>query len=1008
MCVWQFALASLMLLLPIRSEAVNANDDQWRWWFLGTTTDAATVALYNSVSAKYLHTSDLRVLREDLEPLYESLADTIVSVADAHKASLLIRLFHYSAARPYKTGALCERIASNLASFLTEHQEHDLGIVPAIEMWTAVDLGSTILCDRQAYLVYVKSLDCERQGRVLSARFVTEGFSQQERFRIFIQSLDGISKHLAFNSIVDTAYALQITSRLYRLMDSVSKVSAAKVRPMPSNDDREWLLNYRFMLALGNRLYRDLTNSALAERQAALFCLQTSLRMESCEPSFPEIRLRSQILGYMTERPFSRKLARRLYEGFGIRKPFQHHLLLELAEGGTGMLLLNLLLVKQAVNSMPLQIGSVPDTILGSLYNILREQSNIYCEAGINQFPQIAVAGGRKANEENDTFDGHHSNLILDRFLQLRMALNSIVHDDEITARAVVSDAIMGLADSISSRYAIKKVIQLAIGRDSSFNWTNEQRSALKTFHWNLSYELSKDLLLNTSPRITTSKINEYRQEMLQFLRYFHHELRDTISSTQKHYMILLMMGQRASGTTAQRQLTRYGYSSQSGEMYHDIDENIWSVTLLKQLKTFDLAQYISGDKKIDRQLLAYLEELSETVMLQEQDARGRTYSSALGNKWTPDDSTLYVSADIYYKQASPSETPTRTTDTISHPNFVFTLYAADTTIQCWDVSDTIIAEAITARLRGLSYGVIKATGVDSIYGKLIDAVQKNAPNRYRRIVFLPSSLLYMHNPYLTMWKGGFLADSFYISVAASLHHDRPSTFAAGTRLHVMSPDSLSLARSTSERTSLERTALLAHWKYSLLPNVSNEAELAAVMKATDILHITSHASQANALVMGLISDPSYRELFIGDEVSVTTKRIWSPLIQYSSVTRDSGSLYADGHISPIEFTAYRVKVPRMVFLSTCQTVSATCDIWEPPDGIIRELFSMGADCIVSAPIAVPDKYAASYSKLYYSYLAQTGSPDIAATMIVRNRNKLNQESALSYGAYFPILFSTY
>ena len=314
MIVWHCALVSLMVFLPIRAEAMNANDDQWRWWFLGTTKDAATIALYDSISTKYLHISDLRALREDLDPLYESLADSIASAADAHKASLLIRLFHYSAARPYRTGLLCERIASNLAGYLLEQQNRDVELLQSIEMWTAVDLGTKILYDRQEYLTDRTLIDHDVLGRVLTARYLTEGCTQQDRFRLFIQTLDGITKHLAFNNLVDTAYALQVTSRLHWLMDSVSKISAAKVRPMPSNDDREWLLIYRFMSALGNRLYRDLASSAFAERQAVLFCLQTSVRMESCEPSFPEIRLRSQILGYMTERPFSRKLARRLTE----------------------------------------------------------------------------------------------------------------------------------------------------------------------------------------------------------------------------------------------------------------------------------------------------------------------------------------------------------------------------------------------------------------------------------------------------------------------------------------------------------------------------------------------------------------------------------------------------------------------------------------------------------------------------------------------------------------------
>ena len=1008
MIVWHCALVSLMVFLPIRAEAMNANDDQWRWWFLGTTKDAATIALYDSISTKYLHISDLRALREDLDPLYESLADSIASAADAHKASLLIRLFHYSAARPYRTGLLCERIASNLAGYLLEQQNRDVELLQSIEMWTAVDLGTKILYDRQEYLTDRTLIDHDVLGRVLTARYLTEGCTQQDRFRLFIQTLDGITKHLAFNNLVDTAYALQVTSRLHWLMDSVSKISAAKVRPMPSNDDREWLLIYRFMSALGNRLYRDLASSAFAERQAVLFCLQTSVRMESCEPSFPEIRLRSQILGYMTERPFSRKLARRLTEGFGRSRLLPYCLLVELADGGAGMFLLNSLLVRQAVISAPLQMGSITDTSIAVLSDLLIEQSKAYCEAGTSQFPQILVPGRRRDTEASDAVRGNQSNVILDRFYQVRMALNSIDHDDVVNARTFVSDAIMELTDSTIGRYPLRKAVQLAIIRDAFFDWTSDQRSALKTFHWNLSYELSKDLLRNTSPWITTSKINEYRQEMLKHLRHSQHEMHDTISSTQTHYMILLMLGQRASGTTSQRQLKRHGDSNKLGEIYHDTADDLWSVTLLNQLKTFDLAQYISGNKKIDRQLLAYLEELSETVMLQEQDARQRSYYAADGNNWTPDDSTLYISADVYYRQVSSSESQARTTDTTTHANFVFTLHTADTTIQYWDVSDTVVAEAITVRLRGLSYGVVKATGVDSIYGKLIDAVQRNATKRYRRIVFLPSSLLYMHNPYLTLWKGGFLADSFYVSVSASLHHDRQSMYGADARLFVMSPDSMSLSRSKSERSSLARTALLAHWTYSLLPNVSNEEELAAVMQATDILHVTSHASQANALVMGLINDSSYRELFIGDEVSATTKRIWSPLIQYSSVTRDSGSLYADGYVSPIEFTTYRIKVPRMVYLSTCQTVSATCDMWEPPDGIIRELFSMGADCIVSAPLAIPDKYAAGYSKLFYSYLAQTGSPDIAATMVVRNRKKGNHESALSFGAYFPILFKTY
>jgi hypothetical protein len=152
--------------------------------------------------------------------------------------------------------------------------------------------------------------------------------------------------------------------------------------------------------------------------------------------------------------------------------------------------------------------------------------------------------------------------------------------------------------------------------------------------------------------------------------------------------------------------------------------------------------------------------------------------------------------------------------------------------------------------------------------------------------------------------------------------------------------------------------------------------------------------------------DTTLRELMAADDVGVTARRIWSPLIQYSINTRDTGSMYADGYFSPLEMEVYGIRFQGIVFLSTCQTTTFTGDLWEPPDGILRELFTLGADCIVSSSIAVPDKYAAEYSMAFYRKLTEYGAPHVVATEMVREGVR-NGSNVLSYGAYYPIYFET-
>lgn len=332
------------------------------------------------------------------------------------------------------------------------------------------------------------------------------------------------------------------------------------------------------------------------------------------------------------------------------------------------------------------------------------------------------------------------------------------------------------------------------------------------------------------------------------------------------------------------------------------------------------------------------------------------------------------------------------------------TLLSADTMMRVIDIKDSTLVWSLYQKLQGITYGQNVSTSLDSIITSLLRIHERRFGDSYTDIVFMASGVLYAYNFYLVHDNQMRVTDRYDVSIAV-----RPSVFASNLvmpdTISYLMADNVSLPNVIAEFKLIDSLLRDEGRSADLVEEPINEIEIAKHASAADVFHVSSHAIQPDVYEL-IKRDSNMRELLAANDVGTMARRMWSPLIQYKSVTRDSGAMFGDGFISPFEMELFGARFKNLVFLSTCQTATLTGDLWEPQDGIIRELFAQGAKCIVMSPVAVPDRYAPEYSSKFYKYLLKTNEPHKAATQIVREGMRTGA-SAFSYGLYYPIYFET-
>jgi hypothetical protein len=990
-----FVLISACLMCCCARTAKCDEYDRWRWWLLGASDDSVTIKLFDTIWYKYLYESDLRVLREDLEAHYIKLSDGIGSLSEAQTGALLIRLFHYSAARPSQTGIMVQRIATELSAYLNSSDHNSNSpVILVTEMWTAVDLGQNVVIDRKTYNSARTTFDYNRMTDVLRARYMLEGVSLEDRAKQFLQSVDGVSKHLEYNNICDVTFASNIVSTLYHYLDSIRTSALNNIDIQNDEVDSRWLLAYRQLLLLSTRLYRNMTRSAFSERQVTMFSLLTNVAGKHCPVSFPEIRMRSSALQYLVERPYSRRHIADLSNGVDSNM-LAVALMIELSDAGVGSYVFDTQILSKLTTAQPIRMGWMDSAVLETVDGIVEKQSNSYCENFRQQFPaymDIATSHNQPADKDAVAYA---FNITLDKYFLIRKAMFLLTTGDKLGAKSTIWEAINEVHDSLTSHYVVWKSVQWALNSSAKLEWSASEQSRLLHYAIRTSLSMSDELVNESLPWLTTAAISKYRQSALESL----HRLMisgQITSLRQDSADVMPYIMQRGMVTRSMANLPVLSCDS----ITQNLPPQIGSVYqgcygLLRILQQSSLGKYISFNSEIDRDLLLEIENITDYLNLVYSQSRSTLISNTYGkmSEWSPCSGSAYMMIERYAESTD--------------AKWVVVLLTTDTIIYSRPLSDSEVIESVLNKRRSLQYGVVSTTLLDSVITSMVFECSEQIGSELNRLVFLPSGVLNSFNPYIVKWGDVMLADSLDIVVACGLASNLSQECKSSYKLCVLRPRNIDLTDVEEEVKALRLLAQENEWDLDVLDEVDSEDSLRKSLADVNALHIASHASQSNALIERIAMDNRYVELMSSDAVGTVAKRLWSPLIQYSSKTRDTGALYGDGYISPIEMSVYGVRLPSLVYLSTCQTATLTSDLWEPPDGVVREFFTLGAQCVVSSPIPVPDLYATSYAANFYLQLAKSGEPCKAAGDVVRSRRR-ESANALSIGAYYPIYLFTH
>ena len=987
-------LGCVVALAVLAAECYSKGDyDHWRWWFLASTTDSATIALYDKIEDKYLHVSDLRVLREDLEPLYVQLSQSISNESEAQTAALLIRLFHYSAARPYKTAEYCSLIAGKLYSFNASSPLLKGGIEVFVDLVVAADLAASCTVTVEQYHQGIGTIDMVQHVKGVDARTREGSTIHLNRFRFLLQSIDGLTKFMAYNGVRDTATVDILVSELGMHLDTLDLMHT-QVDSLP-----EWSLLLRYQASLKLTIYSDHNEYREYEDAVNQYAIATAAS-QYARMCFPESRLRGNSVRFGGDRSITRQFVL-----FAMSGSFDHvgstFQILECVQPGFSEMFFDKNTLTDLLLKHPTQNRIDVERLLDSIEMFKKRYSRCFNhtrqsdEVSRNRENIVGLCSAEILLEQI-MFDS-------DYHLRRLMVLKSLGKSSEVVSEL----AKLSLTSNIRSYRTrpLRNMFYWAYqhGLDDKLDSTDYLR-----FHvnWFLSEYSHSALVENVSMPLSTSASVFWNRLFL--ITSLSEMIEHKLEPKQRAILevpLRLMLNKRGSITRATKSmhlttLDSFSLAEHSSSSIRNKARNL----MLSICENAPLTQFVSGGTPLSKEAVRMIESLSQTFNFYHQATRRQLYqpTSQARASWFPKDGVMYVSFDRHLKMMG-TRMPLLESDSYQLCWRV-TFYSSDTIFQAFEMSDSAMVSSLALKTSGVSYGVNVSTDLDSMIMATVNRQSLISKQVYTDIVFLPNVYLYAYNFYLIRNESQCLAERFNIrvtvGVAAAAFHDFRNV-----NLRMLMTRDAGIENVTVESEQIINHLQKAGSSAIIIPELATERSLAVQLQGSNVFHVASHARQPNLYSL-TSQDTTLRELMAADDVGVTARRIWSPLIQYSNNTRDTGSMYADGYFSPLEMEVYGIRFQGIVFLSTCQTTTYTGDLWEPPDGILRELFTLGADCVVSSSIAVPDKYAAEYSMAFYRKLIEYGAPHVVATEMVREGVK-NGSNVLSYGAYYPIYFET-
>ncbi len=998
-----FLIFGLVLLGHVTAAA--SDDEHWRFWILGRSDDVSTVTLYDRVADSYLHQSDYRVLREELDSVYLRLAGNIGSESDAQTAAMLIRLFHYSASRPYRTAVLCGRISKRLAQYRSMTTGGKASSAyEIIDSWVAVDVSITSGLTLEHEVAYRERPDYADIIPELEARWLSASSDTLQAIRWTVQAIDGVTSAVEYGGYRDTALCRQVYVQVQPLFDKIYRICRGN-----SVEGLKAFLA-RHLLLLEMRL-ADIAEPAQAESQALAYCIGINSLASQVRNSvsFPELRMRSNALRYLIANAASSIETQALFLGVADTTLTRILLLCDLAMPGTASIMLGKQ-IRTYMAGMSVRSKSFNSLIYQRIDTALSGRNgDLYMPDFDQFFKQGLLSLSEHHCDRSRLFLG--DDIPYDRYYLYRLAVLQDLHgmNDEAvfnihrlvgTSKGEYPDPIvlgMGI------RWLLNKPLSLTCDTAQwrAYILRDLLPDSLFARLMLANTKQAQVLLSHRLPWMAVSQINSLRDENLSCQsRLDSYRSENTQASMNRTILLdnvktrsgvtrytrvrqkrvrlredLQLAGERTKQRAAMKAMLRSSFENDSLAPY--AYEKPISLSVLNKVGVLNIAS------------AAYHRVHQYGVLDNAQE-----YSV----RWEPDSETVYVILDRYRDLLQSNA------NSISSRQWPYRWHIAVVTnnqmFEKWDIYDSLMATSLSDQQRAMAYGANAITDLDSMLAEMLDLIDPN--QQKERIVFLPADYMYAYNPYLMEHRDEMIADIYTVVVSASVgEHSHVRDLSS---LVLLSPQPTNLQSVVGERAQIAKLMLRRNWYVDVVRSVGNESELADRMQGADAMHISSHALQSD-LYAGIQRDSTKRELLYKDEVGIVGRRLWTSLLQYRPDVDKEGVMYGDGVLAPLEMEVYNIVAPRHVYLSTCQTIAFTSDVQEPPDGLIRELFAQGANCVVASSTPVNDTYAAEHAKRYYRKLAEGMSPEIITAQIV-SEGRRRHENAQIYGSYYPIYFS--
>jgi hypothetical protein len=862
-----------------------------------------------------------------------------------------------------------------------------------MDLLAAADLAANAISDYDWYYANSELHDIDKMSGSITDRVRSYNGTPVDAARVYLQTIDGATKYLEYTGAVDSAFA--------RGLDSITYKDFEYIRSSYRNnrDDKRWLICYLVAQTIKIRISRYV-NSAHAEWAAESFVTECIEHSETLNCSLPDVRLAVNVIQHLVEYPFSEMVQKQLFATIK-RKDFLL-VFIDLLFPGLSSSFESISYIQQERKLHPVSV-IITDSLYKSFIFECKKRSAEYYHG-----PKMDMDYGPDDSDTNHILRSgigplELDHLVLDKYYLLRLLMHKCASGQSTDAINLAFAIQKQGGESRISPAVTYYAVKYVLSNVDRLSLNDNQKLYFKAAAVVNGYTWYERMVKSTYPWSASVSQSQLHSQLLSWFYEIDIENRDNkqyLNLQSEVYKRLLLM--RAASTAVLR--NAYPEYSCDGAQWSSVPIPIEICNgVLEYFEDRNLAENVVG-QKIDEVFLDALQNISWGVnqYFRMYRSYGRAQTIRAESKWKPNDSTIYIAVDRYRRGR---EEFTLLSDTLAAKNYwSITALSNDRLYYSRELSDSSMVSMLARKHRALSYGLNESTAIDSIIFDLVERSHVHRKAKAKRIVVLPHGLFYMFNPYLAVHCDRYLADSFDVIVATSIGN-KMELSDSQYRIAFLQPEGLDLSDASNEYSRVSDLCIENKWRLLSCDSVNNERELVSALSNANILHISSHAMQAN-LVTSTVFNKNILEIFGRQDVGVTARRLMSPLIQYKSSTRDTGKLFGDGYISPIEMQLYNLKCPKLVYLNTCQTITATSDACEPPDGILRELFSLGAECIISAPIAVPDRYAASFSAEFYKALGIYGTAYQAVTHIIRSRGA-GDRSALSFGSYYPVYFSS-